>query len=131
MADSLPPSHMPEGYGWGPAPEAPPPPPPAMVPTGTGYSWRPDGGSSPPIAPASIHHTPARNQQRRGGLAGGILAALAGLFKYGFLLLKFGKLSGTFISFGLSLLIYIGLFGWHVGLRSEERRGGKECRARG
>jgi Zn-dependent protease len=87
-----------------------------MVPTGTGYSWRPDGGSSPPIAPASIHHTPARNQQRRGGLAGGILAALAGLFKYGFLLLKFGKLSGTFISFGLSLLIYIGLFGWQFGL---------------
>ena len=107
---------MPEGYGWGPAPEAPPPPPPAMVPTGTGYSWRPDGGSSPPIAPASIHHAPARNQQRRGGLAGGILAALAGLFKYGFLLLKFGKLSGTFISFGLSLLIYIGLFGWQFGL---------------
>ena len=87
-----------------------------MAPTGDGYTWRPDGGSTSPIAPASIHHAPARNQQRRRGLAGGILAALAGLFKYGFLLLKFGKLSGTFISFGLSLLIYIGLFGWQFGL---------------
>ena len=69
-----------------------------------------------PVQPTSIHHGPARSQQRRGGVAGGIIAAAAGLLKYGFLLLKFGKLSGTFISFGLSLLIYIGLFGWQFGL---------------
>jgi Zn-dependent protease len=116
MADPTPPPQVPDGYGWTQAPAAPPSPPPALVPTGDGYSWRPEGGSPAPIAPASIHHTPARTQQRRGGLAGGIVAALAGLFKYGFLLLKFGKLSGTFISFGVSLLIYIGLFGWQFGL---------------
>jgi Zn-dependent protease len=95
----------------------PPPPPPALIPSGDGYSWRPDGGAPPPLQPQSIHRAPAGGQQqRRGGLAGGILAAIAGLFKYGFVLLKFGKLSGTFISFGLSLLIYIGLFGWQFGL---------------
>ncbi len=87
-----------------------------MVSTGDGYTWRPDGAIAPPISPSSIHQAPSRTQQRRGGLAGGVLAALAGLFKYGFVLLKFGKLSGTFISFGLSLLIYIGLFGWQFGL---------------
>jgi Zn-dependent protease len=116
MADPLPPRPSADSDDWVPAPAAPPPPPPAMVPSGNGYSWRPDGSSPQPVTPASIHHTPARTQQRRGGLAGGIVAALAGLFKYGFLLLKFGKLSGTFISFGLSLLIYIGLFGWQFGL---------------
>jgi Zn-dependent protease len=87
-----------------------------MIPAGDGYAWRPDGATQPPISPSSIQQAPSRHQQRRGGLAGGVLAALAGLFKYGFVLLKFGKLSGTFISFGLSLLIYIGLFGWQFGL---------------
>ncbi|HWF56864.1 MAG TPA: site-2 protease family protein [Candidatus Dormibacteraeota bacterium] len=96
---------------------APPPPPPALIPSGDGYTWRPQGGAPPPLQPQSIHRAPAGGQQqRRGGLVGGILAALYGLFKYGVLLLKFGKLSGTFISFGLSLLIYIGLFGWQFGL---------------
>jgi len=95
----------------------PPPPPPALIPSGDGYSWRPDGGTPTPLQPQSIHRTPAGGQQqRRGGLAGGILAAIAGLFKYGFVLLKFGKLSGTFISFGLSLIVYITLFGWQFGL---------------
>jgi Zn-dependent protease len=86
-----------------------------MIPSGDGYSWRPEG-SPPPLSPASIHSAPSHGQQRRGGLVGGVLAALYGVFKYGFFLLKFGKLSGTFISFGLSLLIYIGLFGWQFGL---------------
>jgi Zn-dependent protease len=116
MADPLPPSQTPEGYAWTPGSDSAAPPPPAMVPTGDGYSWRPEGSPPSPIVSASIHHTPARTQQRRGGLAGAIVAALAGLFKSGFFLLKFGKLSGTFISFGLSLLIYIGLFGWQFGL---------------
>ncbi|HEY8754855.1 MAG TPA: hypothetical protein VIN65_00670, partial [Candidatus Dormibacteraeota bacterium] len=62
----------------------PPPPPPALIPSGDGYSWRPDGGTPTPLQPQSIHRTPAGGQQqRRGGLAGGILAAIAGLFKYG------------------------------------------------
>ena len=111
MTDQGAPSQLPAEYGWSPPPASPPPPP--LVPAGDGYTWRPSG--SAPITPSSIHRGPAR-QQRRGGLAGGILAALAGLFKYGFVLLKFGKLSGTVISFALSLLIYIGLFGWQFGL---------------
>ncbi len=88
-----------------------------MVPNGSGYSWHPEGTTAaPPLAPTSIHRPSAGTQQRRGGVAGAILAALAALFKYGFVLLKFGKLGGTFISFALSLLIYIGLFGWQFGL---------------
>ena len=107
MADPLPPSQ---------ATPPPPPAPPTLVPTGDAYTWRAEGSVQPPLSPSSIHQSPSRTQQRRGGLAGGVVAALAALFKYGFLLLKFGKLSGTFISFGLSLLIYIGLFGWQFGL---------------
>jgi len=76
----------------------------------------PEGGGAPPLVPQSIHRAPPGTHQRRGGLLGALFAALAGIFKYGFVLLKFGKLSGTFISFGLSLLIYIGLFGWQFGL---------------
>ena len=118
MTDQIPPSGAPGAYGWTPPTAAPPapPPPPALVPTGDGYSWRPEGAPQGPLPPASVHRAPPRNQQRRGGLLGGVLAAIAGLLKYGFLLLKFGKLSGTFISFGLSLIIYIGLFGWQFGL---------------
>jgi len=95
---------------------AAPPPPPALIPSGDGYTWRPEGGGAPPLVPQSIHRAPPGTHQRRGGLLGALFAALAGIFKYGFVLLKFGKLSGTFISFGLSLLIYIGLFGWQFGL---------------
>jgi Zn-dependent protease len=117
MAEHVPPPGAPGGYGWTAPSTSPPPPapPPALIPTGEGYSWRPEGGP-PPLPPSSLQRSPAHSQQRRSGLAGGILAALGALFKYGFVLLKFGKLSGTFISFGLSLLIYIGLFGWQFGL---------------
>jgi Zn-dependent protease len=88
-----------------------------MVPGDAEYSWHPAGSPpSRPVTPTSVQRKGAAHQQRRGGILGAVLAALAGLFKYGFLLLKFGKLSGTFISFGLSLLIYIGLFGWQFGL---------------
>ncbi len=85
------------------------------MPSGDGYTWRPHPDAAPPLDPSSVHRG-GITRQRRGGLAGGLVAAVAALFKYGFLLLKFGKLSGTFISFGLSLLIYIGLFGWQFGL---------------
>src|ERR1700692_4526254 len=114
MADEIPAAGTPAGYGW--APPVPPPPPGALIPSGDGYSWRAEGAPGAPLAPASIHRAPPANQRRRGGLLGGLLAALAAAFKWGFLLLKFGKLSGTFISFGLSLLIYIGLFGWQFGV---------------
>ncbi len=114
MADPLPPSQDPRSDAW--TPPTPAPAPPVLIPTDDAYTWRAEGSPQPPLVPASIHHSPSRTQQRRGGLAGGVVAALFALFKYGFLLLKFGKLSGTFISFGLSLLIYIGLFGWQFGL---------------
>ena len=96
---------------------APPPPPPPLVPSGDTYTWRPEG-SAPraPLQPTSVHRPAGRAQQRRGGLLGGVLAGLAAFFKFGFVLLKFGKLSGTVISFALSLLVYIGLFGWQFGL---------------
>jgi Zn-dependent protease len=116
MAEEIPAAGTPGGYGWAAPSPAPTPPPPALIPDGDGYSWRAEGASGAPLAPASIHPAPRGNQQRRGGLLGGLLAALYAAFKWGFLLLKFGKLSGTFISFGLSLLIYIGLFGWQFGL---------------
>jgi Zn-dependent protease len=115
MADQTP-AGVPDGYGWTPPPTAPPPPPSALIPNGDGYTWRPEGSPPLPLAPASIDRSPSGSQQRRGGIAGGIVAALVAVFKWGFVLLKFGKLSGTFISFGLSLLIYIGLFGWQFGL---------------
>jgi Zn-dependent protease len=117
MAD-IPKPGLNEPYSWSlPDTEPPPSPPPVMVPAGDGYSWHAQGSpSQPALTPTSIHSQGAARQQRRGGVVGAMLAALYGLFKYGFLLLKFGKLSGTFISFGLSLLIYIGLFGWQFGL---------------
>ena len=85
-----------------------------MAPAGTGYSWQPEG-ARPPLAPTSVHRT-GTSQQRRGGIVGAILAALYGVGKWGILLLKFGKLGGTVASFAISLLIYIGLFGWQFGL---------------
>ena len=112
----LPPDALARQQRLGAAASTPSPAAAALVPSGDGYSWRAEGTAAGPLAPSSIHHAPARTQQRRGGLAGGVVAALDALFKWGFLLLKFGKLSGTFISFGLSLLIYIGLFGWQFGL---------------
>jgi Zn-dependent protease len=104
---------------WTPPAASPtPPPPPPLVLTGDGYTWRPEGSPTPssaPLQPASVVQG-SRPAQRRGGVLGAILAALYGLFKYGLVLLKFGKLGGTFISFGLSLLIYIGIFGWQFGV---------------
>ncbi|MGH7721711.1 MAG: metalloprotease [Candidatus Dormibacteria bacterium] len=117
MADEVPESGTPGTYGWTAPPPDPSPPPPALIrSSGDGYSWTAQGGAPPPLRPASIHRAPPRAGQRRGGLTGGILAALVALFKYGFVFLKFGKLGGTVISFGLSLLVYIGLFGWRFGL---------------
>lgn len=110
MTDQSPPTQPPSASPPGSAPVAPPP----LVPSG-GYTWTPTG-QPPPVEPASVHHGGSPSQQRRGGIAGGIIAAAIGLAKYGFLLLKFGKLGGTVISFGLSLLVYIGLFGWQFGL---------------
>ncbi|MHB8718238.1 MAG: site-2 protease family protein [Candidatus Dormibacteria bacterium] len=92
----------------------PPPPPPPLLPAG-GYTWSPAGQ---PLRPDSIHGPSPRGsrQQKRGGIVGGLLAALLAFGKYALVLLKFGKLGGTLISFGLSLLIYIGIFGWEFGL---------------
>ena len=74
----------PEGYKWMPSPEEgpppPPPAPPALVPSGDGYTWRPAGSPPAPVSPHSIHRAPANSQQRRGGLLGGLAAALIGFF---------------------------------------------------
>lgn len=109
----------PDGYRWqiGP-PAVTSPPPPPLVPSGSadGYTWRPQGGASP-LPPDSVHTTPARTQQqRRGGLLGGLLAAVFGFLKYGLVLFKFGKLGGTAISFVISIFIYVGIFGWQFGI---------------
>lgn len=88
-----------------------------MVISSDGYTWRPE--SSPSLTPSQLPPLPGtlqhHSRQRRGAV-GGALAGVAALFKYGLVLLKFGKLGGTFISFGLSLLIYIGIFGWQFGV---------------
>jgi Zn-dependent protease len=62
-----------------------------------------------------MHRAPG-GQQRRGGLLGGLIAALVGVLKYGFVLLKFGKLGGTALSFVISVFIYVGIFGWQFGI---------------
>lgn len=110
-----------DGYKWVPDTEASqppptPPPPPAMVPSGDGYAWRPAGSPPAPVSPDSIHGAPAGSQQRRGGLAGGLIAAVIGFLKYGVFLLKFGKLGGTAISFIISVFIFAGIFGWQFGV---------------
>src|ERR1700730_10674029 len=106
-----------EGYTWTPAAQpSAPASPPALIPTGDGYTWRPEGSPPAPVSPASIHRAPGISQQRRGGLVGGLIAAVFGFFKYGLVLLKFGKLGGTFVSFLVSVLIYIGIFGWQFGV---------------
>src|ERR1700676_3023864 len=108
----------PDGYKWMPAADAPPPPPaPApLVPSGEGYTWRPAGSPAPAITPDSIHPAPTGNKQRRGGLAGGLIAAVYAFLKYGLFLLKFGKLGGTAISFIISVFIFAGIFDWQFGV---------------
>ncbi len=124
MTDQMPPPPAgayvwtPDGYKWMPAADAPPPPPaPApLVPSGEGYTWRPAGSPAVPVSPDSIHRAPTSNQQRRGGLAGGLIAAVIGFLKWGVVLLKFGKLGGTAISFVISVFIFAGIFGWQFGI---------------
>ncbi len=106
-----------DGYRWMPAAEdSPPLPPPALVPTGDGYTWRPAGSPGPLMPPDSSHPGPAGTQHRRGGMIGGLIAALYAFLKYGLVLLKFGKLGGTAISFVISVFIFAGIFGWPFGV---------------
>lgn len=86
---------------------------------GSGYTWHAPGGrSGQPVHPTTIYRSPSTRvqQQRRGGVLGALLAGGAAFFKYGIALLKFGKLGGTMISFLISVLIYIGIFGWEFGI---------------
>lgn len=55
---------------------------------------------------------PQPQQARRGGILGGLAAALIAFLKYGVALLKFGKFGATFISMAVSLFFYALLFGW-------------------
>ncbi len=88
----------------------PPPPPPGWQPPPPG--WQPQPPSArrtvapawPPPAPApsAPGERPARRGGRR-GLAGSVVALLAGAGKYGVALLKLGKLGPTLISMVVSL----------------------------
>lgn len=109
----------PDGYRWIPRPvssDTPPPPPPALVPSGDGYTWRAAGAAPGALTPTSARPASTGTQQRRGGLVGGLIAAVVGFLKWGAVLFKFGKLGATFISFLVSVLIYIGIFGWQFGV---------------
>ena len=98
-----------------PGPEPPPTPPPPPV-----YSWQPDSSSpSPWLPPPSSAppqpqlHSPTAPRQRRGagGIAGGLVAALAAFFKYGIVALKFVKIGPTVISMIIAFGIYLLFFG--------------------
>ena len=64
---------------------------------------------SAPGSPSPVYAPPA--PRRRGGLAGGIVALLAGAGKYGIVLLKLGKLGPTLISMLISLGLLTLAFG--------------------
>src|SRR5205807_7014365 len=85
----------------GPAPENDP----------SSDSWRPPAVYQwqPTTAPYGAYRAPAprpapqAGRRSQTGLLGGLMAALAAFFKYGFLLLKLGKLGPTLISMVVAL----------------------------
>ncbi|HXZ98918.1 MAG TPA: site-2 protease family protein [Candidatus Binatia bacterium] len=127
--------YPPPGYGQHPGTWYPPPPgngllpphpesdqPPAGIGTGApagysppGYSppgYLPPGWSGNPTspAPAPRHGTTAT---RRGGAAGGALAALFGLVKA---FLAFGKFGFTALTMLVAIFLYAQFFGWAFGV---------------
>ena len=94
----------------------PPPPPPPPPPV---YSWQPESSETPwlpdhPAGPPQPQlHSPTAPRQRRGagGIAGGLVAALAAFFKYGIVALKFVKIGPTVISMIIAFGIYLLFFG--------------------
>lgn len=83
------------------------------MPTSHPYTWSPQPTGARPPGGAS---RPASSRRGLGGTIGALLAGAFGFLKYGLVFLKFGKLGGTLISFAVSLLIYMGIFGWQFGI---------------
>jgi Zn-dependent protease len=116
--------HGPHGPGWGPPPgygQHPgtwyPPPgspsaPPGSPPAPPGYLPPGWGGGQPPTPPGPLRRAgaPAR---RRGGAAGGLVAALIAIIKYG---LAFGKFGFTFVSMAVAVVAYALFFGWAIAI---------------
>jgi Zn-dependent protease len=96
----------PPGPGTGPPGPWYPPPPSWGQPQGTGPP--PPGWGGTPGG-----HRPASSLQRRGGAAGGILAAVFAFVKVA---LGLGKFSGTAITMLLAAFLYAQLFGWAFGI---------------
>src|SRR5438132_1857847 len=97
-----PPMHEPPAYSWQPAGQ-----PPAQPPGGAAQRQVPQW---PP---------PSRTQVirgRGGGIAGAIAAGAAAFFKYGFVLLKLGKLGPTLLSMIVALFFYVLFFGPAFGV---------------
>lgn len=64
-----------------------------------------------PLSPPPSHPSHSSRQ----GIVAVLLAGLAAIGKWGFVLLKFGKFGGTLISMGISLLFFAQRFGWAFG----------------
>jgi len=99
-----------EGSPAGSSPWTPQPPVapvPAVVPVSAGG----DGDQSGP-AWADPRHQPGPSPRQRRGLLGTLGAVGVFLAKYGFILLKFGKLAPTAISMVIAVGVYTLFYGW-------------------
>jgi len=120
-------AYPPPGYGLPPHPGTVYPPPaapwppaygqpysgsgtPAGPPPGPGYV--PPGWGSWPHAGTAVRRSPGTPGQRRGGFAGGLMAALAAIAKLGYL----GKFGITAITMVVAVAAYSLIFGWAFAL---------------
>ena len=85
---------------------------PPGTPKSTLYRWTPE--PQPHLQPQ--HSPTAPGRRREGGVAGAIVAALAGFFKYGLVALKVAKLGPTLISMVVALFFYTLFFGWQFAV---------------
>ena len=94
--------------------------PPAPPHPGTVYppsDYLPPGwGSGQTSAPQVGTQRPSGQAQRRGGVLGGLAAAVVAFLKYGLFLFKFGSFGLTALSMLVALVIYAQIFGWAFGL---------------
>jgi Zn-dependent protease len=100
-------------------PDTPPPPPPAPDDwrPPAAYQWQPHPAPRylpSPVPPTGQPH--GGEEARRGGLLGGLAVALGAFFKYGLVLLKFGKIGPTLISMVVALFFYTLFFGWEFAV---------------
>ena len=94
-----------------PYPVWPPPPQPGQQP---GWHEMYAGWQEPPRP--QPRSRPASGSQRRGGVLGGLLAAVLAFLKYGLAFLKFGKFGLTLVSMAVALVAYVWIFGWLYGV---------------